>query len=36
MLEAGIEFTYERWPVSFEGEPGAEEPDDEWIGYGIQ
>ncbi|KAI7762441.1 hypothetical protein LZL87_008787 [Fusarium oxysporum] len=36
MLEAGIEFTYERWPVSFEGEPGAEVPDDEWIGYGIQ
>ncbi|EXK30567.1 hypothetical protein FOMG_13359 [Fusarium oxysporum f. sp. melonis 26406] len=36
MLEAGIEFTYERWPVSFEGGPGAEEPDDEWIGYGIQ
>ncbi|KAH7205639.1 hypothetical protein BKA60DRAFT_599894 [Fusarium oxysporum] len=36
MLEAGIEFTYERWPVSFEGGPGAEEPDDEWMGYGIQ
>ncbi|KAK2674980.1 hypothetical protein RAB80_009964, partial [Fusarium oxysporum f. sp. vasinfectum] len=36
MLEAGIEFTYERWPVSFEGGPGAEEPDDEWIAYGIQ
>ncbi|KAK2473736.1 hypothetical protein H9L39_13696, partial [Fusarium oxysporum f. sp. albedinis] len=31
MLEARIEFTYERWPVSFEGGPGAEEPDDEWM-----